>query len=289
LHRVQQVSNIRGWTAVGILYFSSLTACLTSRRIASERRWLRPAEISQGGNRRGFRMRRTRCSCGLTHHGVQFAISSACCGVCVRNSRRRPINTPFAFIHPCRPIVVAQPPSGPGWAHELKHDGYKLQIHARDGRVRLYTITGADWSKRYPLIVEAAAKINGNLIVDAEVVWLDSDGIAQFDALPSRVNDGTAIALAFDLLMHNGKDVRRRPLAEGKAILRKVLQRTRRGIQYVEHTEGNGVFKAICKLGPEGIVSKKLNAPYKSGSSKAWLKIKNPKAPAATRVLDGTF
>ena len=129
----------------------------------------------------------------------------------VRNSRRRPINTPFAFIHPCRPIVVAQPPSGPGWAHELKHDGYKLQIHARDGRVRLYTITGADWSKRYPLIVEAAAKINGNVIVDAEVVWLDSDGIAQFDALPSRVNDGTAIALAFDLLMHNGKDVRRRP------------------------------------------------------------------------------
>jgi ATP-dependent DNA ligase len=134
----------------------------------------------------------------------------------VRNSRRRPINTPFAFIHPCRPIVVAQPPSGPGWAHELKHDGYKLQIHARDGRVRLYTITGADWSKRYPLIVEAAAKINGNVIVDAKVVWLDSDGIAQFDALPSRVNDGTAIALAFDLLMHNGKDVRRRPLAEGQ-------------------------------------------------------------------------
>ena len=121
--------------------------------------------------------------------------------------------------------------------------------------------------KRYPLIVESAAHIQGPAILDAEVVWLDSDGIAQFDALPSRVNDGTAIALAFDLLMHNGKDVRRRPFAEGKAILRKVLQRTRRGIQYVEHTEGDGVemFKAICKLGLEGIVSKKLNAPYKPG------------------------
>jgi ATP-dependent DNA ligase len=58
------------------------------------------------------------------------------------------------------PIVVAQPPSGPGWAHELKHDGYRLQIHVRDGRVRLYTINGADWSKRYPLIAEAAARIN---------------------------------------------------------------------------------------------------------------------------------
>jgi ATP-dependent DNA ligase len=67
--------------------------------------------------------------------------------------------------------------------------------------------------------------------------------------------------------------------------------RSRRGIQYVEHTEGDGVemFKAICKLGLKGIVSKKLNAPYKSGPSKAWLKIKNPKAPAATRAVDGTF
>ena len=89
--------------------------------------------------------------------------------------------------------------------------------------------------------------------------------------------------------MHNGEDVRRKPFAERKAILRKVLQRTRRGIQYVEHTEGDGVemFKAICKLGLEGIVSKKLNAPYKSGPSKAWLKIKNSESAAATRV-DGS-
>jgi bifunctional non-homologous end joining protein LigD len=209
----------------------------------------------------------------------------------VRNSRGRPINAPAAFIHPCQPIVAKQASSGRGWAHELKHDGYRLQIHVRDGRVRLYTITGADWSKRYPLIVEAAAKINGNAILDAEVVWLDPDGISQFDALHSRVNDAAAIALAFDLLMHNGEDVRRKPFAERKAILRKVVQRTRRGIQYVEHTEGDGVemFKAICKLGLEGIVSKKLNAPYKSGPSKVWLKIKNPKAPAATRIIDGTF
>jgi bifunctional non-homologous end joining protein LigD len=87
------------------------------------------------------------------------------------------------------------------------------------------------------------------------------------------------------------EDIRRKPFAERKAILRKVLQRTRRGIQYVEHSEGNGaqMFKAVCKLGLEGIVSKKLDAPYKSGPSKAWLKIKNPKAPAATRAADGTF
>jgi bifunctional non-homologous end joining protein LigD len=206
-------------------------------------------------------------------------------------SRGRPLNAPAAFIHPCQPIVAKQPPSGSGWAHELKHDGYRLQIHVRDGRVRLYTINGADWSKRYPLIAESVAYIQSSVILDAEVVWLDSDGVAQFDALHSRVNDAAATALAFDILMHNGDDVRRRPFAERKAMLRKVLQRTRRGIQYVEYTEGDGVemFKAICTLGLEGIVSKKRNAPYKSGPSKTWLKIKNPKAPAATRVVDGTF
>ena len=76
----------------------------------------------------------------------------------VRNSRGRPINAPAAFIHPCQPIVAKQPPSGPSWAHELKHDGYRLQIHVRDGRVRLYTINGADWSKRYPLMSKPPQK-----------------------------------------------------------------------------------------------------------------------------------
>jgi bifunctional non-homologous end joining protein LigD len=204
--------------------------------------------------------------------------------------RARPWSAPASFIHPCRPIVVAQPPSGPGWAHELKHDGYRLQIHVRDGRVRLYTINGADWSKRYPLIVEAAARIQGSAILDAEVVWLDSDGMAQFDALHSRVNDERASACAFDLLMFNDDDLRRKPYVERKAILRKLV-RHGRGIQYVEHAEDHGdrLFEAVCKLGLEGIVSKKLNAPYRSGPSKTWIKVKNLKAPAAIRAVDGTF
>jgi bifunctional non-homologous end joining protein LigD len=79
---------------------------------------------------------------------------------------------------------------------------------------------GADWSKRYPLILEAAARIHGSAIFDAEV-WLDSDGITQFDALHSRVNDEAAVACAFDLMMLNGDDFRRRPFAERKATLHK--------------------------------------------------------------------
>jgi bifunctional non-homologous end joining protein LigD len=208
----------------------------------------------------------------------------------VRSPRGRPLNAPAAFINPCQPIVAKQPPSGPGWAHELKHDGYRLQIHVRDGRVRLYTTNGNDWSKRYPRIVEEAARLREPLIIDAEVVHLSADGVPDFDALHSRTADEKAVALAFDLLF-SGDDIRRQPLVERKKALRWVLRRSRSGIHYVEHAEGDGgkMFKAVCKLGLEGIVSKKLDAPYKSGPSKAWLKIKNPKAPAATRAINGTL
>ena len=110
-------------------------------------------------------------------------------------------------------------------------------------------------------------------------------GAADFDALHSGTVDDKAVALAFDLLLA-GDDLRRRPLIERKNTLKWVLRKSRGGIQYVDHTEGDGekMFKAVCKLGLEGIVSKKLTSVYRSGPSKAWLKIKNPKSPAATRA-----
>ena len=208
----------------------------------------------------------------------------------VRNSRGRPVNAPAAFIQPCRPTVAAEPPRGDGWVHELKHDGYRLQIHVRDGRVRLYTMNGADWTKRYPRIVEEAVRLREPLIIDAEVVCLDAKGVADFDALHSRTMDDTAVACAFDLLV-SGDDIRRRPLIERKNALQWVLRKSRDGIQYVEHAEGHGdkLFAAACDLGLEGIVSKKLTSLYRSGPSKAWIKVKNPKARAATRAMDGTF
>ena len=199
-------------------------------------------------------------------------------------------STPPAFIQPCRPIVVTQPPAGPGWMHELKHDGYRLQIHVRDGRVRLFTRNGADWTKRYPRIVEEASRLREPLIIDAEVVCLSDKGVANFDILHSRTADEKAVALAFDLLL-SGDDIRRQPLIERKNALRWVLRKAREGIQYVEATDGDGekMFAAVCELGLEGIVSKRLNSVYRSGPSKTWLKTQNPKSPAATRVEDGTF
>jgi ATP-dependent DNA ligase len=101
--------------------------------------------------------------------------------------------------------------------------------------VRLYTMNGADWSKRYPLIVQDATRIKGSAILDAEAVWLNANGMADFEALHSRSNDGRATALAFDFLMLNEDDMRRKPYVERKAALRKLLRG--RGIQYVEHAE----------------------------------------------------
>ena len=208
-----------------------------------------------------------------------------------RISRGRPINAPPGFIQPCRPTVADSPPNGPGWVHELKFDGYRLQIHARDGRVNLYTRNGFDWSKRYPRIVEEAARIKGHAIIDAEVVCLDSKGVAQFDLLHNRSNDHDALALGFDLLALNGADLRKRSLFERKAALSKLLIRSRGGIQYVEHADGHGerMFAAVCRLGLEGIVSKRSSAAYRSGPTRTWIKVKNPDAPAATRAQDGTF
>jgi bifunctional non-homologous end joining protein LigD len=153
----------------------------------------------------------------------------------VRNSRGKPKNAPAAFIQPCRPTVSQRPPRGPGWARELKHDGYRLQIHVRDGRVRLYTMNAADWTGRYPLIVKEAARIKANAIIDAEVVCTSTDGMTDFEALHSRTSDHRAIACGFDLLMFDGDDLRRKPLIDRKMTLRKLLGRTTGGIQYVEH------------------------------------------------------
>ena len=91
--------------------------------------------------------------------------------------------------------------------------------------------------------------------------------------------------------MLNGDDIRKLPFTERKILLQKALRRTRGGIQYVAHIESDGaeMFEAVCRVGLEGMVSKKLDAPYRSGKSKARIKVKNPDAPAATRAIDGTF
>jgi ATP-dependent DNA ligase len=186
------------------------------------------------------------------------------------------------FIEPCLPSAATQAPTGPDWVYEIK----------QDDRVRIYTRPGADWTKRFPLVIEAVRKLKANsILLDGEGVIHRSEGLADFVLLHSKMNNEQVTLCAFDLLEHHGDDVRLRPLRERKDRLAKLLKKVRDAIEFNPHIEGDGptVFAHACKLGCEGIVAKRLDLPYQSGRSKRWLKIKNPESPAARRADEGTF
>jgi bifunctional non-homologous end joining protein LigD len=158
--------------------------------------------------------------------------------------------------------------------HEVKHDGYRLIVR-RDGEtVRLFTRRGYDWTDRYPAIANAAAKLKArSFTLDGEVVVAGADGVAVFDALHRRGRATDAILQAFDLLELDGVDYRPLPLRQRKERLARLLARVQVGIAINEHTDEDGAvaFLHACKMGLEGIVSKRLTAPYRSGPSRDWL------------------
>jgi bifunctional non-homologous end joining protein LigD len=171
------------------------------------------------------------------------------------NRSARSPRAPSAFITPCLPTVAPKPPIGPGWVHEIKHDGYRLQVHVRDGRVRLFTRTGVDWSDRYPWIVEDAARLPvKRAIMDAECCCAGKDGVTDFNVLHSRVNDHNAFAYAFDLLSVEDKDIRLLPLVERRKQLAKILRKAKPGIRLSEHLEAHGrtVFEPPASWGSRG-------------------------------------
>ena len=151
-------------------------------------------------------------------------------------------------------------------------------------------MTGVDWTARYPWIVEDVARLNvQHAIIDAECCCDGDGGVTDFERLMARVHDASAYAYAFDLLALDGDDMRGQPLTDRKAALAKLLRKAKPGIRYSEHLTGDGrnIFEHACKLGLEGIVSKRITAPYRSGKVKTWLKTKNPKAAAWLRVQEG--
>jgi bifunctional non-homologous end joining protein LigD len=159
----------------------------------------------------------------------------------------------------------------------------------RDGaRVRCFTKGGHDWADRSPAIVDAALRIKAtSFLIDGEAVIARDDGAPDFHALRSRRRGQEAVLYAFDLIEHDGDDLSDLPLIERKRRLARLLGRTKqwRAIQLVEHLEDDGptVFGHICRMGLEGIVSKRTDAPYRSGPSKTWVKAKNPASEAARR------
>jgi ATP-dependent DNA ligase len=197
---------------------------------------------------------------------------------------------PSGFVEPCLPTKAHTLPSGGPWLHEIKHDGVRI-IARKDGeRVRLYSRSGNDLTRRFPSIVETLARLRSrSCIIDGEAVACDDDGVPSVDRIRYRRYDGSVFLYAFDLIELNGDDLRREPLEVRKATLASVLAKAARGLrlnEHIEHEDGGTVFRHACKMGLEGIVSKRKDSPYRSGRSPDWLKMKNPACAAVKREAE---
>src|ERR1700722_5467253 len=185
-----------------------------------------------------------------------------------------------SFVEPQLAKLVDRPPDGPGWGHEVKLDGYRAQLQAAQRRVAIRTRTGLDWTDRFSAIARGAQTLPGCLI-DGEVVALDERRLPSFGALQAALSEGNSESLvffAFDLLFAGREDLRTLPLSERKARLKALLEKADASdpLRYLEHLESDAqsVFASACKMGFEGIVSKQLNAPYRSGRTGSWTKAK---------------
>jgi bifunctional non-homologous end joining protein LigD len=197
---------------------------------------------------------------------------------------QRPV--PAGFIAPCLPTKPTKLPSGGQWLHEIKHDGFRIIARKNGARVRLYSRPGNDFTHRFPLIVDALARLRSrSCIIDGEAVACDGNGVASFDLIRHYGHNDRVFLYAFDTIELNGDDLRRDPLQVRKATLASILAKAGSGIRFNEHMEGDGetVFRHACRLGLEGIVSKRKDSAYRSGRCPDWLKMKNAAAPAVKR------
>ncbi|HEY2686165.1 MAG TPA: DNA ligase D [Steroidobacteraceae bacterium] len=195
------------------------------------------------------------------------------------SQRRPPAAKIPEFIEPQLAKLVDRPPAASGWAHEVKFDGYRAQLRVSGATVSLRTRKGLDWTERFRAVADEARSLP-DCLVDGEVVALDSRRIPNFAALQSALSEGKSerlIFFAFDLLFEGGHDLRKLPLEERKARLAALLKgRLGKHIRFVEHFESSAdsVLKSACNMDLEGVVSKRLDAPYISGRSGTWTKAK---------------
>jgi bifunctional non-homologous end joining protein LigD len=188
------------------------------------------------------------------------------------------------YLEPSLAAACARPPSGPNWVHEIKHDGYRMPARLEEGRqVKLLTRGGLDWTTRFGSIAQALMKIGASSAwIDGEMVVEDSAGISSFNGLQVALKSGNQERLryhVFDLLYCEGFDLTRVPLLERKALLGRIVgaRPGHSGIRYSEHLvagDGATILAHTCRLGLEGIVSKRADLPYRPGRGAHWLKSK---------------
>ena len=180
------------------------------------------------------------------------------------------------FIAPSAPVQKKRPPSGPDWLHEVKHDGWRSQLHVYGDTVAVYSRNGTDVSKRFRSISDALSELHvRSIIVDAELVACDDKGKPDFRALMSGGRHGVC-AWCFDLMHLNGHDLRPVPLTERRDLLRNLL------IEADDHAlrfsddfpDPDKLLAAASRMGLEGIVSKRREQPYRSGRNSGWVKVK---------------
>jgi bifunctional non-homologous end joining protein LigD len=184
------------------------------------------------------------------------------------------------FIAPQLCTSVERPPNSDGWGHEIKFDGYRVQLRVWDGDVALNTRKGLNWTDKFSAIAREAEALP-DVLIDGEIAALDDNGAPHFSTLQAALSEGKTSALiffAFDLLFHGREDLRDLPLHERKTRLKHLLGKNKSSklIRYVDHFEERGdvMMQSARKMSLEGIISKKLDAPYRSGRSESWTKTK---------------
>jgi bifunctional non-homologous end joining protein LigD len=196
-------------------------------------------------------------------------------------TRKTSLKAPPAFVEPELCKLVDRPPNGDQWAHEVKFDGYRMQLRVANGEATMKTRKGLDWSDKFSEIVGAASDLP-DCLIDGEVAALDHNGAPDFAALQAALSEGKTkdlVFFVFDLLFVEGEDLRRLPLSERKAQLESFVAEhagKKSLIKYVDHyiTEGDAVLESACRMNLEGIISKRLDAPYRSGRGGDWVKAK---------------
>ncbi len=185
------------------------------------------------------------------------------------------------FVSPSLATLRDVAPGGPDWVHEIKFDGYRIQAQLDHGEVRLFTRKGLDWTEKFPNVAAAVAELPADdALIDGEIVVEDEHGTSSFSALQAALSAGYSeqfVYYAFDLLHLDGRNLIRLPLMERKAELKELVSGEDSGvIKYSEHFEDDGpvVLRHACKFGLEGIVSKRRDAPYRSGRAESFVKIK---------------
>jgi bifunctional non-homologous end joining protein LigD len=187
------------------------------------------------------------------------------------------------FIEPAQPKLRTSPPVGGGWLHEVKFDGYRIQLHKSSDTsstiVSLYSKGDSDFRRKFPELAAAVAALPvKSCVIDGELTACDATGVPDFRALHFNSRDDVRCVWAFDLLYLNGKDLRGLSLVDRKDRLERLVSKVREGwLCYTEtFDDGTTLLKAADRMGLEGIVSKKAASPYRSGDRCGWIKVKCP-------------